>query len=138
MSFLLDTNVVSEWVKPMPNPNVAAWLAGIDEDRAFLSVVTLAEVRRGIELLQLGRRRDRLTEWLTDELPARFETRIVPIDRRVADEWGITMARSRALGVGLGTMDGFIAATAVVHGLTVVTRNETDFRRIGIALLNPW
>jgi len=71
MSFLLDTNVVSEWVKPTPDTNVVRWLREVDEDQVFLSVASLAEIRRGIEMLDSGRRRDRLTDWLLRELPAR-------------------------------------------------------------------
>src|SRR5438093_1415845 len=73
VTFLLDTNVVSEWVKPEPDPNVVAWLADVDEDRVFLSVVTFAEISRGVELMPAGRRRERLAAWLAAELPARFE-----------------------------------------------------------------
>jgi toxin FitB len=138
VSFLLDTNVVSEWVKPQPDQNVVAWLADVDEDRVFLSVVTFAEIRRGVELLPVGRRRERLAAWLDDELPARFEGRILGIDRRVADVWGVTMARSQQRGAGLGSMDAFLAATAAAHRLALVTRNVRDFESAGIALLDPW
>jgi toxin FitB len=138
VSFLLDTNVVSEWVKPGPDPNVVAWLADVDEDRVFLSVVTFAEIGRGVELLPAGRRRERLAAWLADELPARFEGRVLDIDRRVAEAWGVAMARSQHRGAGLGSMDGFLAATAAAHRLTLVTRNVRDFEAAGIALLDPW
>jgi toxin FitB len=93
VSFLLDTNVVSEWVKPNPNPYVVAWLAEVDEDRVFLSVAPLAEIRRGVELMPAGKRRGRLFDWLTSDLPARFEGRILNIDQRTAETWGIIMAR---------------------------------------------
>jgi len=138
VSFLLDTNVVSEWVKPGPDPNVVAWLADVDEDRVFLSVVTFAEIRRGVELMPMGRRRERLAAWLADELPARFEARILGIDRRVAEAWGVAMARSQQRGAGLGSMDAFLAATATEHRLTLVTRNVRDFGMAGIPLLDPW
>jgi predicted nucleic acid-binding protein len=85
VSFLLDTNVVSEWVKPQPNPHVVAWLAEVDEDRVFLSVASLAEIRQGVELMSAGKRRDRLFDWLTGDLPARFEGRILDIDSRTAE-----------------------------------------------------
>jgi predicted nucleic acid-binding protein len=138
VSYLLDTNVISEWVKPRPDPLVSAWLAEVDEDRVFLSVVTLAEIRRGVELMPSGDRRDRLAMWLSDELPARFAGRVIPIDEAIANAWGIVMARARRAGIGLGTIDAFVAATADVHGLTVVTRNTADFARLGVPLLNPW
>ena len=138
MSFLVDTNVISEWVKPRPDPHVIAWLAETDEDRTFLSVVSFAEIRRGIELLPGGRRRDRLALWLAEELPSRFEGRILPIDRRIAETWGVLTARGRRAGVTLGSIDAFFAATAEVHHLTLVTRNIKDFGTVEIPLLDPW
>ena len=138
MSFLLDTNVISEWVKPEPDPHVVAWLNGVAEDRVFLSVASLAEVRRGIELMSAGKRRERLALWLTEDLPARFEGRILQIDSRIADSWGVVMARGQKAGVNVGTLDAFFAATAEVHGLTLVTRNVRDFLKLGVRLLNPW
>ena len=138
MSFLLDTNVVSEWVKPRPNPYVVSWLAEIDEDRVFLSVASFAEIRHGIELLPAGRRRERLTIWLDDELPTRFDGRILPIDRRTAEVWGVIMARGQKAGVKPGLMDAFFAATAEAHQLTLVTHNVRDFLGMGITLLDPW
>lgn len=138
MSFLLDTNVVSEWVKPQPNPHVVAWLAGVDEDRVFLSVASLAEIRQGIELLPLGKRRDRLFGWLTGDLIARFEGRILDIDRRISEAWGIVMARGQKAGLIVHVMDAFFAATAEVHELTLVTRNVQHFLKLGTRLLNPW
>jgi predicted nucleic acid-binding protein len=138
VSFLLDTNVVSEWVKPEPDPGVVAWLADADEDRLFLSVATLAEIKHGVERMAEGRRRDRLSEWLADELPARFEGRLLAIDERVAEAWGVVMARSQRAGVGLGAMDAFFAATAEVHGLTLVTRDGSDFCGTSVDVLDPW
>ena len=124
MSFLLDTNVVSEWVKPRPDPGVIAWLAQADEDRTFLSVITLAELRHGIERMAEGSRRRRIDSWLRDELPLRFEDRVLAIDDAVADAWGKVMAQREAGGRRIAPMDAFLAATAQVHGLTVVTRNR--------------
>jgi predicted nucleic acid-binding protein len=138
VSFLLDTNVVSEWVKPRPDPGVVTWLAEINEDRVFLSVITLAELRHGVELMAKGARRDRLDAWLVEQLPARFEERVLPVDPTIADRWGRLMARVRQNGRPVGTMDGFIAATAEQYGLTLVTRNVSDFDAIGIPLINPW
>lgn len=138
MRYLLDTNVISEGTKLRPESRVVEWLAEVDEDRVFLSVVTLAEIRRGIELLSASNRRDRLESWLVEELPARFERRVLAIDGEVADAWGILMARARHTGVGLSAIDGFIAATADVHVMTLVTRNTADFERLGISLVNPW
>lgn len=138
MSFLLDTNVVSEWVRPRPDAGVVAWLAQADEDRVFISVVTLAELRYGIERMAAGQRRRRLDAWLDDELPLRFEGRVLAIDVAIADAWGKMTASREALGRPLGAADGFIAATAEVHGLTLVTRNVSDFDRTVKAVVNPW
>jgi len=138
MSFLLDTNVVSEWMKPHPNPGVVAWLADLDEDRAFLSVITFTELRYGVERLAAGNRRKRLAEWLEEELPLRFEGRILPIDPEVADACGKVVARSENMGRRMEAMDAFIAATAEVHRLTVVTRNTSDFQPLVRNVLNPW
>jgi predicted nucleic acid-binding protein len=138
VKFLLDTNLVSEWIKPHPNAGVAAWLADVDEDRAYISVVTLAELRHGIERLAVGRRRNRLNEWLQNELPARFGDRIVPIDAAVADMWGRIVARRDGLGRPIGAMDALIAATSQVYELTLVTRNDFDFESSVDAIVNPW
>jgi predicted nucleic acid-binding protein len=137
MSFLLDTNAVSEWVKPRPNPGLIGWMESTDEDRVFLSVVTLAEVRYGVERVASGARRRRLEEWLGRELPLRFEGRMLPVDANVAEAWGKMVARSEATGRPIGAMDAFLAATAEVHHLTLVTRNVSDFRVLN-AVLNPW
>ncbi len=138
MTFLLDTNVVSEWVRPQPHPGVITWLAEVDEDAVFLSVVTLAELRRGVDRLPCGRRRERLEVWLREELPLRFTGRSLGIDDAIADAWGRLVARSEASGRAMSSMDGFIAATAVVHGLTLVTRNAADFRGVLPTIVNPW
>jgi len=138
MSFLLDTNVVSEWVKPRPNAGVVAWLAEIDEDRVFVSVITLAEMRYGIERMAAGNRRRRLDQWLRDELPVRFEGRVLSIDSAIADAWGKIVARSESSGRPVSVADAFIAATVEVHGLTLVTRNTSDFKAILKAMVNPW
>jgi predicted nucleic acid-binding protein len=138
VSFLLDTNVVSEWVRPQPDRNVVSWLAEVDEDRVFISVISLAEIRRGVEMLPAGRKRERLASWLAEELPARFEERILDIDPQIAETWGVLMARGQKIGLTLGSMDAFVAATAEVHGLTLATRNVKDFRRLAVSLFDPW
>ena len=138
MSFLLDTNVVSEWTKPRPNAGVVEWLARVDEDEAFLSVVTFAELRHGIERLPTGERRRRLDEWLRNDLALRFEDRIIGVDGAIADEWGRVIARRETRGRPMSAMDALIAATAQVHDLTVVTRNAADFQSFVKNVLNPW
>jgi predicted nucleic acid-binding protein len=138
VSFLLDTNVVSEWTKQRPDSGVISWLAEVEEDRVFLSVVTLAELRHGIDRLADSNRRRRLDAWLRNELALRFERRLLPIDQAVADRWGEVVARREAAGRPIGVMDAFIAATANVHGLRLVTRNEPDFRLSVEEIVNPW
>jgi toxin FitB len=138
VNFLLDTNVVSEWVKPRPNSGVVEWLATADEDRLFLSVATLAELRYGVERLPAGRKSAQLREWLETELTGRFEGRVVAIDEAVAATWGKLLAKADAAGRPINVMDGFLAATATVHQMTLVTRNETDFAAAAIKTFNPW
>jgi toxin FitB len=138
VSFLLDTNVVSEWTKPRPNAGVIEWLQHIGEDDVFLSVITFAELRHSIERLPASTRRRRLDEWLRSELPLRFEGRIAPVDGAVADEWGRLVARHEAGGRPIHAMDALIGATALVHGLTLVTRNVSDFKISLKSVLNPW
>jgi toxin FitB len=138
MTYLLDTNVVSEWVKPRPNAGVLGWLADADEDRVFLSVISLAELRSGISSLPVGRRRERLDTWLSVELPNRFEARVLAIDTAVADKWGKITAAGKIAGRPIGPMDAFIAATAAVYDLTIVTRNISDFVSSNIPTLCPW
>jgi toxin FitB len=137
MSFLLDTNAISEWVKPRPNPGLIEWMESTDEDRIFISVVSLAELRYGAERMAAGKRRSRLEEWLRDELPLRFEGRILSVDIDVADGWGKIVSRSESAGRPIGVMDAFLAATAEMHRLTLVTRNVSDFPLLK-ATLNPW
>ena len=138
MNFLLDTNVVSEWVKQRPDAGVIEWLSEIDEDRVFLSVVTLAELRHGIERLADSKRRKRLDAWLRDELAIRFEGRLLSVDQTVANHWGELVARREAVGRPIGAMDAFIAATSNVRSLKLVTRNESDFRSAVKEIVNPW
>jgi len=138
MSFLLDTNVVSEATKPHPNPGVAAWLAGVDEESVFLSVITLTELRYGVERLAPGRRRKLLEHWLQRELPQRFEGRILSIDALVADACGKLVARTESLGRPIEVRDAFIAAAAQVHRLTLVTRNASHFETTVKSILTPW
>lgn len=138
MNFLLDTNVVSEWAKPRPDPGVIAWLAEADEDRVFLSVVALAELRYGIERIAAGARRKRLETWLADEIPGRFENRLLDIDQATAHAWGRLMAYAESQGRPLNAMDGWIAATAERHNLALVTRNIEDFRVLRLSVVNPW
>lgn len=138
MRLLLDTNVLSEVTKPSPDEGVLRWIHGLDEDRAFISIVSIAEIRRGIALMDCGRKRDALDEWLKHDLPQRFENRIIPVEESVALAWGDLMALAKRSGSGLASMDGLIAATAVAHQLTLATRNTKDFEGFEVDIINPW
>lgn len=138
MNFLLDTNVVSEWIKLRPDVGVVTWLNECDEDRIFLSVVTVAELRHGIEHMSPGTRRERIDKWFREELLLRFEGRLLGVDVHVANVWGIFMARVKSSGRSVGPMDACIAAVAEHHGLALVTRNVADFKAFKIKVINPW
>jgi toxin FitB len=138
VNYLLDTNVVSEWAKPHPNAAVVGWLSDIDEDRVYLSVITLAELRYGVERMAASRQRRRIEEWLQDELPLRFERRVLPIDMAIANAWGRVVARSEAAGRPISTSDAYIAATVEVHDLVLVTRNAGEFDSVLKSIVNPW
>lgn len=135
MSYLLDTNVVSEIVRPRPNPQLLRWLQAVPDDALHLSVLTLGEIRSGVEKLKAGTKRERLRVWLEQELPAWFEDRLLPIDTRVADRWGRLLVD---IGRPAPAIDSLLAATALAHGLRIVTRNTADFRFPALEAVNPW
>ena len=135
MSFLIDTCALSELLKPRPSRRVSEWFDAVPPEALFVSVLTLGEIRKGIEKLGGGRRHARIAAWLEKELPAWFEDRVLPVDIGVADEWGHLMA---SLKNPVPTIDGLIAATALRHRFVIVTRNESDFAATGADLLNPW
>jgi predicted nucleic acid-binding protein len=137
--FLIDTNVLSEYNRPgIPNAGVRRWLETTDRLSQHVSVITMAEIKKGIELLAPGKRRSQLERWLTEDLESWFAGRVIPVDRLVADRWASLVARGVRTGTSLPTIDSLIAATALFHGLTVVTRNSPDFQTAGISTLNPW
>lgn len=135
MSYLLDTNVISELVRPKPHRNVLAWFEGKPNDVLHLSVLSLGEIRKGIERLDKGARKEQLRLWLERELPAWFGNRCLAVNAAVADRWGSLMAKAPRT---TGAIDGLIAATALHFGLRIVTRNEADFRFDGLDVVNPW
>ena len=136
--FLLDTNVISELIKSQPEANVTAWIEDTDESLLYLSVLTLGEVRRGIAALPQSRRRASLEAWLEIDLRARFTKRILTIDQEVADRWGLLTAAARSSGIILPVIDSLLAATALEHNLTLVTRDVGQIPTTGVAVFNPW
>ena len=136
--WLLDTNVVSELRKQRPDDNVKAWSDAQTADNLFLSSVTLAEIRYGIETQPDPVFRIELTSWLDHQLRPWFAGRILPVDEEVILEWRRMVARGRQRSMTFSQPDLFIAATASVHSLVVCTRNEGDFRAAEVPVLNPW
>lgn len=136
--FLLDTNVISELVRAKPEPRVTAWIEATNENLLYLSVLTLGEIRKGIASLRSSPRRVVLEAWLASDLAVRFANRILPVDESVADRWGRIAAESAVEGSPLSVIDGLLAATALHHNLTLVSRNVKDFATPGVPLFNPW
>lgn len=138
MSWLLDTCVVSELVKPKPHKGVVSWMQDCDEAHVFLSVITLGELEKGIARVGDATRRSKLQKWVRRDVAERFQGRILAIDTPVATRWGALVGESESRGVSLPVIDSLIAAASLVHELTVVTRNVDDFTRCGARCLNPW
>ncbi|MSU25267.1 MAG: type II toxin-antitoxin system VapC family toxin [Opitutus sp.] len=138
MSFLLDTNVVSEPTRRQPEPRVIDWLAAQTDETLFLSALKLGELRRGILLLDEGRKRRGLLRWLEEEIEPGFGGRVVAVDAPVMRAWAELQARAQHGGRALPVMDGLFAASALAHDFTLVTRNASDFAATGVKLLNPW
>ena len=136
---MLDTNVISELMRPRPEPVVLNWVDATPEDLLYLSVMTLGEIRKGIERLdEADPRRGHLQAWLDSDLRLRFAGRILVFDAGIASRWGQIEALALRQGTPLATIDAQLAATALHHGLTLVTRNTPDFRDTGVPLFNPW
>ena len=136
--FLLDTNCISEVVSMKPDPRVLAWLDATDERTLYLSVLTLGEIRKGIMTLAEGKRRAQLDLWLEIDLRNRFARRILPVDDAVADRWGILTGTMKRQDKPMPAVDAMLAATAIHHKLTVVSRNVADFKNAEVSLFNPW
>lgn len=135
MSYLVDTNILSELRRREPNLGVSAWITGRPSAGLYISVLSLGEIRRGIENLPDGDRRSRLADWLEVELPAFFGERVLPVDERVADRWGRLVSQ---IGRPVPAIDSLLAATALHHDLKLVTRNVRDFSYPGLEIVNPW
>lgn len=138
MKFCLDTCLISELVKKEPNAAVVRWLDRQDEARLFLSVLTLGELQKGISKLPAGSKRDALQTWVEHDLVERFAGRILAIDQETALAWGRLQGEAEQRGERLPVMDSLIAATALAHGLVVVTRNTKDIERCQVKVCDPW
>ena len=135
---LLDTNVVSEWAAPNPSAVVRRWLNALDEDATYVSVVSIAEIARGVDRLAAGRRKSALADWLERGLLPRFDERCLRVDEVIALDWARLMGDAERGGRPIDAFDALIGATARVHGLTLATRNTRDFLDRGITLVDPW
>jgi predicted nucleic acid-binding protein len=135
LKYLIDTNVLSEIRRKSPDVNVVQWINSRPSTSLFLSVLTLGELRKGIDSLSDAKRRLKLLDWLETDLPLFFTGRILSIDEGVADHWGQLMA---AAGRPIPAIDSLLGATAAYHGLTMVTRNSKDFKNLGLSVFNPW
>jgi len=136
--YLLDTNVPSEFSRDRPEPRVVQWLKAQPVTTLFLSAVTIGEIRKGLVVLPQSRRRSDLEMWFQTDLLVWFRNRILPVTHAVADRWGVLDGQCQLGGTPLNTADGMIAATAIEHSLTLVTRNVKDFAGLGVVIFNPW
>jgi toxin FitB len=138
MNYLLDTCVISELIAKRPNENVVRWIDRSDEEKLYLSVITIGEIEKGIEKLASSPRKEALNAWLHDELLPRFKNRLVVLDVEVLLEWGKLTARLETTGKKMPAIDALIAASAIHHDFTLVTRNLADFAETGVHIYNPW
>jgi tRNA(fMet)-specific endonuclease VapC len=138
MRYLLDTNVISELIARQPNQRVIAWVGSVDESLLYLSVITIGEIKRGIERLPASPRKESLAEWLTADLLERFQDRIVLLDIETLLTWGELAARLEALGRPMSAFDSLIAAQSLHGDFTLVTRNIADFEAAGVSRFDPF
>lgn len=138
MSYLIDTCCISELIKKKPNPNVLKWFADQDELSMYLSVITFGELRKGIEKLPDSKKKKELNRWVKEDLKNRFKNRILNINIDEANKWGEISAVAEKNGKPLPAIDSLIAATALVHDLSIVTRNTQDMEGSGVEVINPW
>lgn len=136
--FLLDTNIISELIKPRPHPQVTEWIDAADEHTLFLSVLTLGEIRKGVTAMPAGKRRSALEAWLGRDLLSRFSGRILAVDLAIADVWGQISGAAAAKKTPIAVIDGLVAASALNHDLVLVTRNTKDFAAAPVSLFDPW
>ena len=138
MSYLLDTCVISELIKKNPEAAVIQWLESTDESSTYVSVLSVGEIQKGIAKLTPSRRKQALTEWLEKDLKTRFAKRFLDFDILSALKWGEVLGAQEKKGINIPLMDSLIAATSLVHSLTVVTRNGKDMENMGVEIVNPW
>ena len=138
MNYLLDTCVLSEFTRHRPEPRVIEWLDSIDEDKLFISVITIGEIQRGIERLPDSHRKTELLVWMNTVLLTRFAGRMVALDAPTMFLWGSLMARLEAAGQPMGVMDSLILTSALQNNLIIATRNVSDFLPGGVQVINPW
>jgi toxin FitB len=138
LRYLLDTCVISELASKRPQREVVLWVDELGPDDAYLSVVTIGEVRKGIEKVREPEKRDRLMAWLQSEVLPRFGKNLIALDLPVLLEWGRLVGRLETLGSPMPAMDSLIAAAALHHDLVLATRNVSDFQATGVKLVNPW
>lgn len=138
MSYLVDTNCISELAKKEPDQKVVRWFSDHEELELYLSVITFGELRKGIEKLTNADKRRRLRQWVNEDLHDRFEGRIIDISLQEVNEWGWLLARADNQGTPMPAIDALIAATASVHQFSVVTRKVGDMKAAGVRLINPW
>ncbi|HTC35383.1 MAG TPA: type II toxin-antitoxin system VapC family toxin [Bryobacteraceae bacterium] len=136
--YLLDTNIPSEFSRDRPEPRVVQWLKSQPIATLFLSAVTIGEIRKGLVVMPQGRRRNELEAWFHTDLLNWFHDRILPVTHSIADRWGALDGHRQLMGTPLNTADGLIAATALEHDLTVVTRNVKDFAGLAVVVFDPW
>lgn len=135
---LLDTNLISEPLRPVPNPGVVAWIDAQAMETLFLSAITVAELRSGIATLPAGRRRDHLRERIEAQVLPLFAGRVLPFDFAATQPFAGVVARAKAKGHALGLSDAYVAAIALAHRMAVATRDTTPFKSAGVAVINPW
>ena len=138
MNYLLDTNVLSEVTKPRPDAQVLTWLSSRISSSLFVSVVSIAEIRKGVLMLPAGRKRQSLEQWLENDLCSAFSGRILPLGEEEMMAWSFLQADGEKRGLRMPAMDSLIAATARCHALAIVTRNTGDFKNCQIHTVNPW
>ncbi len=138
MNYLLDTNIISELISKSPNQKVIDFILSIDEESLYLSVITVGEIKAGIEKLEDGKKKDKLALWLENDLLVRFNNRIIDIDTEVILQWGYNNAKLKKVGKPLPIMDSLIGSTAQVKNLVLITRNEKDFKNLDIKIVNPF